>query len=46
MVDNSMKEKHTNKHTSLKHNPQEESTKAVFGPPKAQDEIFTPHVFK
>lgn len=46
MVDNSMKKKHTNKHKILNHNPQEESTKAVFGEPKAKDNEFTPRTFK
>lgn len=45
MVDNSMKRKHTNKHTSLKHSPREESAKAVFGEPKAKDDEFTPKTF-
>lgn len=46
-MDNNMKRKHTNTHKSLKHNPQSESVKAVFGEPKArQDDEFTPKTFK
>lgn len=40
------KRKYTNTHKSLDHNPQEESTQAVFGDPKAKGDEFTPHVFK
>lgn len=43
-MDNSMKKKHTNKHKSLKHNPQSESVKAVFGEPKAKP--YDPTDFK
>ena len=41
-MDNSMKRKHTNKHKSLNHNPQAESSKADFGEPKAKDSEFIP----
>lgn len=43
-MDNSMKRKHTNKHKSLKHSPQEESAKAAFAEPKAK--VYDPSDFK
>ena len=33
-------------HKNIDHDPQEESTKAVFGDPKAGGDEFTPRTFK
>ncbi|MGG5461449.1 CPC_1213 family protein [Clostridium sp. B9] len=38
------KNKNNKKH--INHNPQSESTKAVFGEPKAKGDEFTPKTFK
>lgn len=35
----------TKTHKHIDHNPSTESTKAVFGEPKAKDDEFVPHRF-
>lgn len=41
-----MGKKKTNNKVHINHDPQEESSRAVFGEPKAKGDEFTPRTFK
>ena len=46
MGDNNINRKYTKKHKILTHNPRKESSKMIFGEPRARDDTFTPRTFK